>query len=101
MAAVVRPGGAGPGPALSGLGVPDCRKKVPSLPTASARVHPTNPASNPPFVINGTAPAPSAAARARTSAPAHDSMRTWAPVLISLVLLSLSMSPSLAISHDA
>src|SRR5262245_36153964 len=63
MAAVIPSGGAGTGSPLSGLSVPVCRKKVPSLPIWSARTHDAKPDSNPPLKISGVALAVAAANR--------------------------------------
>src|SRR5215467_1030524 len=52
MAARVPPGGAGTVNPLTGLAVPDCKAKVPSLPSWSTLVHPENPLSNPPFAMS-------------------------------------------------
>ena len=52
MAAVIAPGGKGTGSPFTGLVVPVCSAKVPSLPIWSARVQLEKPDSKPPLTIS-------------------------------------------------
>src|SRR5689334_14736046 len=87
MAAVVPRGGAGTVRALTGLVVPVCRAKVPSLPGRSAVVHPVKPDSKPPLLINSSTSAraarpPSPSARRNAAAahgPIHRVLSTLSP----------------------